>query len=63
MKLENQSMVHQRTYPMFTYYIYLGVKVTQNAAQLPLHHVIHAPAKFEVATTSGVGDMQLQENT
>ena len=26
----------------------VGVKVTQNVAQFPLHHVIYAPAKFEV---------------
>ena len=24
----------------------LGVKVTQNADQYPVHHVIYAPAKF-----------------
>ena len=29
-------------------YLYLGVKVTQNVAQYPLHHVTYAPAKFEV---------------
>ena len=28
----------------------LLVKVTQNVAQYPLHHVTYAPAKFEVAT-------------
>ena len=27
-----------------------GVKVTQNVAQYPLHHVTVAPAKFEIAT-------------
>ena len=26
------------------------VKVTQNVTQYPLHHVIYAPTKFEVAT-------------
>ena len=30
-----------------------GVKVTQNVAQYPLHHVTFAPAKFDVATSHG----------
>ena len=30
----------------------LEVKVTQNVAQYPLHHVTYAPAKFEVATSN-----------
>ena len=30
---------------------YLGVKVTQNVAQYPLHHKTYALANFEVATT------------
>ena len=34
----------------------LGVKVTQNVAQYPLHHVTYAPAKFEVATSNSLGD-------
>ena len=36
----------------------LGVKVTQNASQYPLHHVNYVPAKFEVAMFR-----HLQENT
>ena len=35
-----QSMVHHRIYPL--------LKVTQNIAQYPLHHVTYSPAKFEV---------------
>ena len=35
------------------FYLTLG-KVTQNAAQYPPHHVIYAPAKFEVATSNGL---------
>ena len=31
------------------------VKVTQNVAQFPLHHVIYAPAKFAAAMLNGVG--------
>ena len=33
----------------------LGVKVTQNVAQYPLHHVTYAATKFE-ATSKGLGD-------
>ena len=29
------------------------VKVTQNVAQYPRHHVTYAPAKFDVATSHG----------
>ena len=31
----------------------LGVKVTQNVAQYPRHHVTYAPAKFDIATSHG----------
>ena len=33
----------------------LGVKVTRNVAQYPLHHVTYSPTKFEVATSNGLG--------
>ena len=33
----------------------IGVRATQNAAQSPIHHVIYAPAKFEVAVSNGSG--------
>ena len=33
----------------------LGVKVTQNVAQYPLHHVTYSTTKFEVATSNGLG--------
>ena len=29
------------------------VKVTQNVAQYPRHHMTNAPAKFDVATSDG----------
>ena len=34
----------------------LGVKVIQNVAQYPLHHMtyMYAPAKFEVATSNAL---------
>ena len=31
------------------------VKVTQNVAQYPLHHVNYSPTKFEVSTLKGLG--------
>ena len=31
----------------------LGVKVTQNVAQYPRHHVTYAPEKFDIATSHG----------
>ena len=34
----------------------LWVKVTQNVAQCPLHHVTYAPTEFEVTTSKGLGD-------
>ena len=39
-----------------TFDLDVGVKVTRNAAQYPLHHVIYSPTKFEVATCNGLGD-------
>ena len=33
----------------------LGVKVTGNVAQCPLHHVTYAPTEFEVTTSKGLG--------
>ena len=38
------------------------VKVTQNAAQFPLHHVIYAPAKFAVASSNGIGGNAFSRN-
>ena len=33
----------------------IGVKVTQNITQYPLHHVTYSDTKFEVATSNGLG--------
>ena len=41
----------------------LGVKVTQNVAQYPLHHVTYSATKFEVATSNVKEEIHLQENT
>ena len=38
------------------------VKVTQNVAQFPLHHVSYAPAKFAVATSNGLGGDAFSRN-
>ena len=34
----------------------LGVKITGNVAQYPLHHVTYASTKFAVATSKVLGD-------
>ena len=39
-------MVHYRKYLLFTFDLYIGVKVKQNIALYPLHHITYAPAKF-----------------
>ena len=39
-----------------TFDLDLGVKVTQNVAQYPLHHVTYSATKFEVATSSRLGE-------
>ena len=36
----------------WTFDLDLGVKVTQNIAQYPLHHVTYLATKFEVATSN-----------
>ena len=33
----------------------IGVKVTQNVAQCPLHHVTYAPTEIEVITSKALG--------
>ena len=40
----------------------LGVKVTRNVTQYPLHHVIYAPTKFEVAMSNGLGEDTITRN-
>ena len=41
----------------------LGVNVTQDVAQCPLHHVTYAHMKFEAATSNVCEEMQSQEIT
>ena len=39
-----------------------GVKVTQNVAQCPLHHVTYASTEFEVTTSKGLGGEAFTRN-
>ena len=39
------------TFTRIFFYLDLGVKVTQNVAQYPLHHVTYSATKLEVATS------------
>ena len=38
-----------------TFDLDLGVKITQNVAQYPLHHVTYSATKFEVAMSNPLG--------
>ena len=40
---------------LFDFDLDLGVKVTSNVAQYPLHYVTYSATKFEVATSNGLG--------
>ena len=40
----------------------LGVKVTRNVTQYPLHHVIYASTKIEVAMSNGLGEDTITRN-
>ena len=46
-----KEIMHLKENTLFD--IDLGVKVTQNIAQYPWHHVTYAPAKFDIATSHG----------
>ena len=50
-----KTRVSRETLALFTDYG-IWVKVTQNVAQYPLHHVTYAPINFEVAMSNGLGD-------
>ena len=45
-----------------TFDLDLGVKVTRNVTQYPLHHMIKASTKFEVATFNGLGGDTITRN-
>ena len=40
----------------------LGVKVTRNVAQYPLHHVTYLGTKFKVAVSNGLGRDEFTRN-
>ena len=46
-------MVKEKMYLQENTFLDLGVKVMQNAAQYPWHHVTYAPAKFDIAISHG----------
>ena len=45
-----------------TFDLDLGVNVTRNVIQYPLHYVIYASTKFEVAKSSGLGEDTITRN-
>ena len=45
-----------------TFDLDLGVKVTRNVTQYPLHHVIYPSTKFEVALSNGLGEDTITRN-
>ena len=40
----------------------IGVKVTQDVAKYPLHHVTYSDTKFEVSTSDGLGGDAFTKN-
>ena len=60
MKLQSLKLLHPTVYKEMhlqenTLFDLLNLKVTWIVAQYPLHHVTYAAAKFEVATSNGLG--------
>ena len=53
--------MHLQENSIFDFDLDLGVKVTQNVAQYPLHHVTYSATKFEVTMSNRL--QLLQENT
>ena len=60
MHRQNLKLLLQKVYEEM--HLHLGVKVTRNVTQYPLHHVIYAPTKFEVATSNGWGEDTITRN-
>ena len=57
LKLPRQKCLRGDAFTRKIYYLTfdLGVKVTQNVAQYPLHRVTYSATKFEVARFNGLG--------
>ena len=47
--------MHLQEIQYLTFDLDLGVKVTQNVAQYPLHHVTYSAIKFEVTMSNRLG--------
>ena len=54
--------MHIKKIHYLTFDLDLGVKVTRNVTQYPLHHVIYAPTKFQVATSNCLGEDTITRN-
>ena len=52
-----------KKFQYLTFDLDLGVKVTQNIAQYPLHHATYIATKFEVATSNHLGGDTFTRNT
>ena len=48
--------MHLQENQYLTFELDLGVKVTRNIAQYPLHCVTYSATTFEVSTSKGLGD-------
>ena len=55
-QLRRRLIYKKKHYLTFGSRFDIGVKATQNITQYPLHHVIHASTKFEVATSNSLGE-------
>ena len=51
LRLTVSEVIHLQENTIFD----LGVNVTRNVAQYPLHHVTYSTTNFEVATSNGLG--------
>ena len=51
LKVKGEMYLYENT----LFHLALRVKVTQDVAQYPLHHVTYSGAKIEVATSNGLG--------
>ena len=49
--VQEEKQLQENTF-FFIFNYHLGVMVTRNVAQYPLHHVTYPAAKFEVATSN-----------
>ena len=68
MHLQSLKLLRQTVYEMFfqentvsSFDLDLAIKITQVVAQYPLHHVTYVHAKFEVATSNGLGGDSLHK--